>query len=148
LPRLTTKPFDFVFRFIFSSTLKGNIMRISTLALALSLSIAGAAYAGGKHDHSPKHGGIVVEAKDMDYEVVAKPDMIQIYVSDHGKPIKIVGGRAKVTLLNGSEKTDVELVPAGEKLEAKGAFKVAKGTKGVATVTLGSKTSSVRFEIK
>jgi hypothetical protein len=132
----------------FSSTLKGNIMRISTLALAFGLSITGAAHAAGKHDHSPKHGGIVVEAKDMDYEVVAKPDMIQIYVSDHGKPMKIDGGKAKVTLLNGSEKTEVELVPVGDKLEAKGSFKVAKGTKGVAMVTVAGKTSSVRFEIK
>lgn len=123
-------------------------MKFSTLVLAFGLSITGATFAGGKHDHSSKHGGIVVEAKDMDYEVVAKPEMIQIYVSDHGKPMKLEGGKAKVTLLNGSEKTEVELVPVGDKLEAKGAFKVAKGTKGVAMVTVAGKTNSVRFEIK
>ncbi len=39
--------------------------------------------------------------------------------------------------------------PAGEKLEAKGAFKVAKGTKGVATVTLAGKSAAIaRFEVK
>lgn len=109
---------------------------------------AGAVFAAGKHDHSPKHGGIVVEARDMDYEIVAKPELLQIYLSDHGKPAKIDGAKAKVTLLNGSEKTEAELIAVGDKLEAKGSFKVAKGTKGVAMVTVAGKTSTVRFEVK
>jgi hypothetical protein len=117
------------------------------LVLALAVNLA-PAFAGGNHDHSPKFGGIVVEAKDMDYEIVAKSDMLQIYLSDHGKPAKVDGGKAKVTLLNGSEKSEAELLPAGEKLEAKGNFKVAKGTKGIALVTVGGKTNTVRFEIK
>ena len=107
--------------------------------------------AGGEHDTKPKHGGVVVEVKHIDYEIVAKPEMIQIYLGDHGKPMKVDGAKAKVTLLNGSEKSEVELVPAlaGDKLEAKGAFKVAKGTKGIALVTLAGKSAStVRFEVK
>ena len=125
-------------------------MKISTIILATAFAaIHSMAIAGpGGHEHSPKHGGIVVEVKDVDYEVVAKTDVIQIYARDHGKAIKIEGGKAKVTLLNGSEKSEVELVPAGDKLEAKGNFKVAKGTKGVAMVTLGGKTNAVRFEVK
>jgi hypothetical protein len=116
-------------------------------AVAVAFSMA-ASFAAGSHDHSPKFGGIVVEAKDKDYEIVAKPDTLQIYISDHGKPTKIDSGKAKVTLLNGTEKTDAELRPAGNKLEAKGSFKVAKGTKGIAVVTLDGKTNTVRFEIK
>ena len=125
-------------------------MKISALILASALvSSYSLANAGpGEHDHSAKHGGIVVEVKDVDYEVVAKPDVIQIYARDHGKAVKIEGGKAKITLLNGSEKSEVELLPAGDKLEAKGSFKVAKGTKGVAMVTLGGKTNAVRFEVK
>jgi hypothetical protein len=84
----------------------------------------------------------------MDYEIVAKPELLQIYLSDHGKPAKIDGAKAKVTLLNGSEKTEAELIAVGDKLEAKGSFKVAKGTKGVAMVTVAGKTSTVRFEVK
>ncbi len=125
-----------------------NIRRITlTAALTLAFGIA-PAFAAGSHDHSPKFGGIVVEAKDMDYEIVAKPDLLQIYLSDHGKPAKVDSGKAKVTLLNGSEKSEAELLPVGSKLEAKGSFKVAKGTKGIALVTVGGKTSTVRFEIK
>lgn len=126
-------------------------MKLSSLTLALALGFAvlqAPAMAAGGHDHSPKHGGIVIEVKDVDYEIVAKPDLIQIYARDHGKAVKIDGGKAKVTLLNGSEKSEVELAPAGDKLEAKGSFKVAKGTKGVAMVTLGGKTNAVRFELK
>ncbi len=125
-------------------------MKISTFVFAAGMTVFSAmAMAGpGGHDHAPKHGGIVIEVKDVDYEIVAKSDLIQIYARDHGKAIKIEGGKAKVTLLNGSEKAEVELLPAGDKLEAKGSFKVAKGTKGVAMVTLGGKTNAVRFEIK
>jgi hypothetical protein len=121
-----------------------------SLILATVLALSSTAFAAGdKHDHSPKHGGIVVEVKDMDYEIVAKADMMQIYISDHGKSAKLDGAKAKVTLLNGSEKTEVELQPAGDKLEAKGAFKVAKGTKGIALVTLAGKSATtVRFEVK
>jgi hypothetical protein len=118
------------------------------IIFAAALAIAGAAYAQ-KDDHAPKHGGIVVETKALDFEVVAKPDLIQIYVGDHGKPVKLDGAKGKVTLLNGSEKTEVELTPAGDRMEAKGSFKVAKGTKGIASVTLAGKSAATaRFEIK
>jgi hypothetical protein len=121
----------------------------NSLILAFAIALSGAAFAAGKHDHSPKHGGIVVEVKDVDYEIVAKPDGVQIYLRDHGKALKLDGAKAKVTLLNGSEKSEVDLAPAGDKLEARGSFKVAKGTKGIAVVTLAGKSAvSVRFEVK
>jgi hypothetical protein len=117
-----------------------------TIATAVAL-IAGPASADG--DHKPKHGGIVVDSKSMDMEIVAKPDLIQIYATDHGKPMKLDGAKAKVTLLHGSEKTEVDLPLAGDKFEAKGSYKVAKGTKGIASVTLPGKPAAVaRFEIK
>lgn len=123
-------------------------------ALALTVSFSSSALAAGDHgkghDHKPLHGGIVVEANDMDYELVAKPDVITLHLRDHGKPAKSEGVSAKLTLLNGTEKTEAVLVPAGEgKLEAKGSFKVAPGTKVVALVTLpGKKAANVRFAVK
>jgi hypothetical protein len=121
----------------------------TALILAAALAFSSTAFAAGSHDHSPKHGGIVVEVKDMDYEIVAKPEMIQIHLRDHGKVVKLDGAKAKVTLLNGSEKSEIDLAGAGEKLEAKGSYKVAKGTKGIAVVTLVGKSAvSVRFEVK
>ena len=92
----------------------------------------------------------MVETKLADFEFVVKSDIIQIYITDHGKPMKIDGAKAKVTLLNGSEKTEVELVQVGDKLEATGTFKVVpKSTKGVAVVRLSGKPpASARFELK
>ena len=121
----------------------------SRLLACILLAATGAAFAGGD-DHTPKHGGVVVETKLADLEFVVKPDVIQIYLRDHGKPMKIDGAKAKVTLLNGTEKTEIELVQVGDKLEAKGTFKaVPKSTKGVAVVTLiGKPPATARFEVK
>lgn len=125
------------------------ISRTLTLLAALaSLSFGGHAIAHGD-DHAVKYGGIVVATKAMDFEVVAKPESIQLYLSEHGKVVNLAGAKAKVTLLNGAEKTELELMPAGEKLEAKGTFKVQEGTRGIASVTLvGKPAAVVRFEIK
>ncbi len=125
-------------------------LKIVAISIATLASFAiGASAALAKDDHTAKHGGIFVETKALDFEIVAKPDLIQVYVNDHGKAVKLDGGKAKVTLLNGTEKSDVELAPSGDKFEAKGSFKVAKGTKGIAVVTLAGKpAATARFEVK
>ena len=121
-------------------------LRTALLSTLLAFS-AFSVVAGG--DHKPKYGGVVVETKAGDMEIVAKPETIHIYFTDHGKPVKLEGAKAKVTLLNGAEKSEAELATAGDKLEAKGAFKVAKGTKGIAVLTLAGKPPvTARFEIK
>ena len=126
------------------------ISNICTALMVSFMAIAAApALASGSFDHSAKFGGVVVSSKVGDIEIVAKPDSIRIHINDHGKAVKLDGAKAKVTLLNGTEKSEVELIPAGDKLEAKGAFKVAKGTKGIALVTLAGKpTTTARFEVK
>ena len=119
------------------------------LAAVLFLCATGPAHASGGHDHSPKHGGVVAEAKDMDYELVAKPAVIQLHVRDHGKPADVSKASAKLTLMTGTEKQEVELKPAGDKFEATGSFKVGPGTKAVAVVTIAGKpTGTVRFALK
>jgi hypothetical protein len=124
--------------------------KFTCLASALALSFSAPSFAGGSHDHSPKHGGIVAPGKAFDAELVAKPELITIYVNDHGKPMMSKGMKAKITMLNGSEKSEAELQPAGDnKLEAKGKFVVARGTKLVAVVMPEGKSGSTfRFEIK
>ena len=127
-------------------------MKAKHLAVAAAVALAG--FSGTaiaeKEDHNkPAHGGIFVETKALDFEIVARPDAIQVYVGEHGKPVKLDGAKGKVTLLNGSEKTEVDLTPAGDRMEAKGSFKVAKGTKGIASVTLAGKSAATaRFEVK
>ncbi len=122
---------------------------LSILLASLIVVTSISAIAAGKDDHSPKFGGVVVDTKIGDLEIVAKPESIQIHISDHGKAVKLDGAKAKVTLLNGAEKTEADLVLVGDKLEAKGAFKVTKGTKGIAVVTLAGKpATTARFEVK
>jgi hypothetical protein len=100
-------------------------------------------------DHAPKHGGIVVETKAGDLEMVAKPDIIVIYVSDHGKPMKVTSASGKVTVFNGNEKKEAPVALVGERLEAKGNFKVGAGAKVLADVAINGKPAvAARFTMK
>lgn len=90
-------------------------------------------------DHAPKFGGVVVETKAGDLELVAKPELIVIHVSDHGKPMTLISATGKVTVFNGSDKTEAALAIVGDKLEAKGSFKVGAGTKVLTEVSLNGK---------
>ncbi|TVO59702.1 MULTISPECIES: hypothetical protein [Denitromonas] len=128
-------------------------MKISKLIVAVALCASFSAIAAGKHDHGHEHealhGGVVTEVKDVDLELVAQPDLIQLHLRDHGKPVDVANGSGKLTILSGAEKQEVELKPAGEKLEARGAFKVGAGTKLVAVVTVpGKPTLTARFALK
>lgn len=100
-------------------------------------------------DHAPKHGGIVVETKAGDLELVAKADAMLLHVSDHGKPMKLTSASGKVTVFNGNDKTEAPLTLVGERIEARGSFKVAPGTKVLAEVALNGKPAvSARFTLK
>ena len=123
-------------------------MKLSLILASLTLVAAGAAFAAGEHEHNPMHGGIVVAGKAMDYELIAKSDALQLYLRDHGKPLDPSKATAKLTLLVGTEKQEVELKSVGDKLEAKGSFKVPVGTKVVAVVSLAGKSSTARFVLK
>ena len=129
-------------------------MNLQTFFAAFALAAAGTAFAAGDHkhaedDHKPMHGGVVTPTKLMDYELVAKPTTIHLFLRDHGKSADVSKASAKLTLLNGTDKQEVELKPAGDKLEATGSFKVGPGTKAVAAVTLGGKSvGTVRFVLK
>jgi hypothetical protein len=120
-----------------------------TATAAVAMASPAWAQKAGHDNHTPQHGGVFVEAKEADYELVAKPDVVQLYVSDHGKPKDLSKASAKLTLLQGAEKQEVELKPADGKLEAKGSFKVGAGTKAVAVVTNAGKTlGTARFTLK
>ena len=127
-------------------------MKIVHLIFALTLGASGLAGAAGDHDHGhehkPLHGGIVTEVKDMDFELVAKSDSIQLYLRDHGKPVDVSKASAKVTLLSGSQTQEVNLQADGDKLAAKGSFGISAGTKVVAQVNYAGKATNARFVLK
>ncbi len=126
-------------------------MNLKSIFIVGALALSAPVFASQDHDHghAPKHGGVVVETNQLDQELVAKPGVIQLYLTDHGKPVDLSKASARVTLLAGSEKQEVDLKPAGDKLEATGAFKVGAGTKAIAVVTGASKSNSTaRFTLK
>jgi hypothetical protein len=124
-------------------------MKFQTLLIASSLALCSLAWAGPNDGtHKPMQGGVLATVKDVDYELVAKPDVLQLFVRDHGKTVDVSKATAKVTLLSGADKQEVELKPTGDKLEAKGSFKVSPGTKVVAQVNSAGKTASARFVLK
>lgn len=123
--------------------MKKNLFAPLLIATALALPAFAA------EDHTPKHGGVVVETKAGDLELVAKPELIVIHVSDHGKPMKLSSASGKVTVFNGNDKTEAPLALIGDKLEAKGGFKLGAGTKVLADLTVNGKPAvAARFTLK
>lgn len=124
------------------------MMKLQPCIAALLLAVSGIASAAGD-DHKPLHGGIVTATPALDYELVAKPALIQLNLRDHGIAADVSKASAKLTLLAGAEKQEVELKPVGDKLEAAGTFKVGPGTKAVVVLTrAGKPASTARFTLK
>lgn len=119
---------------------------LTVIVLGLSIISFNATHAHG--GAKPKHGGVVQASNDLSFELVATPDGASIYVEDHGKPMAPTGMTGKLTILNGTDKSESDLVPAGDRLNAKG-IKLQSGSKVVAVVnTAGKKAITVRFAIK
>lgn len=128
-------------------------MKLIQLFAAVSITLSAGVFAADDHNHAHEHkglqGGVVAEANHLDFELVAKPDAIKLYIRDHDKPLGVKDASAKVTLLSGASKTEVNLAPSDEALEAKGTFNIAAGAKAVAVVNLpGKKVATVRFVVQ
>ncbi|MGW8393218.1 hypothetical protein [Pseudoduganella sp. HUAS MS19] len=116
--------------------------------IAFSLAIAGGQALA--HESPAKYGGIVKTAGDLQFELVNKDGQTIIYVDDHGKAIPMAGGSGTLTVLKGTEKTELPLTAgSGNALLAKTGDKVGPGTKIVAAIVFPDKSAmSVRFSIK
>ena len=124
------------------------MMKSLTFGLVLALGALSLTAAHADRAAKPKRGGVVQSANHLDYEQVAQADGASIYIDDHGKPVSLAGASGKLTVLSGTDKSEAELKPAGDKLEAKG-IRLTSGSKVVASVTTGEvKTMSVRFTVK
>ncbi len=121
---------------------------IAALAVGLGLGLAGAVHAGEGHDHSPKYGGVVAGGKVFDYELVARPTVVQLYVRAGNQLADVSKASARLTVLTGTDKQEVELKPVGDKLEATGSFKIGPGSKAVAVITVAGKPATARFSLK
>lgn len=98
---------------------------------------------------APRHGGIVQEVNDVNFELVVEADGATIYLVDHDDDMPSKGISGKLTVLNGPQKSEVDIKAAdGNKLRATG-VKIAKGAKLVALLNnVEGKTVTVRFTVK
>ena len=98
---------------------------------------------------APRHGGIVQVANDVNFELVVEADGATIYLVDHDEDMPSKGISGKLTVLNGAQKTEVDVkATEGNKLRATG-VKIEKGAKIVAVLNnVEGKTATVRFTVK
>jgi len=125
--------------------MKSKMMAVAVLALsAVTLNSAMAHGTSG-----PRHGGIVQVANDVHFELVVEADGATIYLVDHDEPMESKGISGKLTVLNGIDKTEVDVKAIdGNKLRAMG-VKIAKGAKIVAVLNnVEGRTATVRFTVK
>src|ERR1700730_12961682 len=124
-------------------------MLFSFLALTL-LAAAPFNMAWAHGGTQPEHGGVVQLVGDMTFELVARPDGVELYVEDDGEEVNSAELAAKLTIVAAGAKSEVVLTPAsGNKFEAKG-VKIAPGAKVTAVLTLKDKQSKIaaNFTIK
>jgi hypothetical protein len=124
-----------------------NSKLMGAAVLALSALAMNTAFAHGAA--GPRHGGVVQVANDVSFELVTEADGATIYLVDHDAPMPSAGITGKLTVLNGAEKAEADLKPAGDnKLRATG-VKLVSGAKAVAVLTSGAgRTTTVRFTVK
>jgi hypothetical protein len=121
---------------------------VALLVLAVGSVSFNTAYAHG--GTQPEHGGIVQLVGDMSFELVPAADHVELWVEDDGEEVTSADLAAKLTIVDGSAKSEVALTPAGgNKFEAKG-VKIGKGAKVTALLTLKDKQSKIaaNFTIK
>jgi hypothetical protein len=124
--------------------------KIAKMVLA-ALLVAGTGQVAWAHgDAVAKHGGIVKNSDDVGYELVVKPDGADLYVYDHEQDMQTAKLTGKLTVLNGTTKSEVPLTPAGgNRMEAKG-VKIVPGAKVVAALVAPDRATAmtVRFNVK
>ncbi|EXI67279.1 MAG: hypothetical protein AW08_02114 [Candidatus Accumulibacter adjunctus] len=128
-------------------------MKPIELLAAIALGTSPIAHAAGGHDHGtdhkPAHGGLVVESHHLDFELVVKPEALQLFVRDHGKPVDVSKATGKLTLLSGNEKLELPLTPAGDHLASKGNYTLQAGRPVIAQVVFPGKASvAARFVLR
>ncbi len=120
---------------------------ISVTGLVLACLSINPAEAHG--DAKPIHGGIVQKVNDVGFELVVQADGATIYLMDHGKPMASKGITGKLTILQGSNKTEADIKEAGDNTLRVLGVKLGKGDKLVAALSnVGGKSMTVRFTLK
>lgn len=92
-------------------TLK-TTLTAAALAVALA-SVSTVALAHAEHGQA-QYGGVVAEAGEAQFEIVAKDGRLIVYATNHGAPVATAGASARLTALAGSARSEFDLKPAGD----------------------------------
>lgn len=122
-------------------------MKIKNLLVIFAVLSFNLVNAAGSHDTKPLHGGKVSVFKDIDIELVANSSQLKVFLRDHGKPIDIKQGSAKITLLEGGVSKDFQLLPKGTHFELSGAFAIPKGAKAIVVINMNNKVLTARYNL-
>ena len=82
------------------------------IPVVLGLSLSSAVLAHG--DLKPAHGGQIIEGKTMTVELLAQPEAVTVYLSEHENFVDSKNASGEVILLNGGRKQVIALSPSGE----------------------------------
>lgn len=122
-----------------------QLIQIVALSLGVLTLNQAMAHGAGK----PLHGGVVQEANDVNFEMVAETDGATIYLVDHDEPMSSKGITGKLTVLQGVKKTEVDVKESGDNTLRATGVKIGKGDKVVAVLNnVEGKTVTVRFTVK
>jgi hypothetical protein len=129
---------------------------LAVLFLVAAAMLAGPvpALAGPGHDHAahakPRHGGLVKDAGELTYELVATPTRLEVWVEEHGKPTSTEGASAKLTLIDSGSRVEVALAPAPpNRFVAAGDYKLKKGMAALLQVDVGGKEiAKIRYTLR
>ena len=120
---------------------------ISVASLAISCLSMNPVLAHG--DAKPLHGGIVQQVNDLSFELVAQADGATIYLMDHDKPMASKGITGKLTVLQGTKKSEADIKEGGDNTLRVMGVNLGKGDKLVAAlINVNGKSMTVRFTIK
>lgn len=120
---------------------------LAPVVLAVAAIAAAPAFAHG--DTTPRHGGQVQLIGETMFELVAKPDGVEVYLVDDHEDAVAAEFTGKLKVLVGGATQDVALVSGeGNKFSAPG-LKLASGARAIVTVKRNSTGASfsARFTI-
>jgi len=120
-------------------------MKLRILALLTTLLASSSAWASDMKSH---HGGRMAEAGEYHVEMVAKGEVVEIYLADHdNKAVSAVGHKAVAILVIYGKSQRIVLEPAGDtKLSGKASSALPASAKGVVQITPPKgKTVQARF---
>ncbi|WP_412481005.1 hypothetical protein [Azonexus sp. IMCC34839] len=97
--------------------------RLTVAAGLMALNVASMpAHAHAEHG-KPQFGGVVAEAGEAQFEIVGQGNKVVVHATSHGAPFDTAGAKGKLTVLAGSAKSEVVLMPvAPNRLEGTGSL--------------------------